>query len=144
MGEDVEKLTHFSDLNNPIADEDINQHEIKFENPAAAEVPNNRSIGIGRGRGRGLRVKTDENFISRQLQEHVGLLRWQNQHQDECRRSRIKRNIFGAVVRKNNEMEVVVPVLVKTLPTKEVVNTVVKRTLVNEDNSSGSFITCNS
>merc|ERR1712018_723537 len=83
--QDLEVLTKFSDLNDAITEADILKQEVKFEDCSPLEAFNKANeIGRGRGRGRCQRISFDENFISRQLQEHIGIGRCQNQHQGGC------------------------------------------------------------
>jgi len=140
--QDLELLTHFSEFNEAITEADIFQQEVKNEDIASVTVANKRSK-IGRGRGQ--KIISDENFVSRQLQEQIGRGRCQNQHEGDCRWLSNKTilslprstglDYYDTVVCEKKEEKVDVQ---NFHISKKVVESDVKET----DASSGSYITC--
>jgi len=135
--QDLEMLTHFSEFNEAITEADIFQQEVKNEDIASVTVTNERP-GIGRGRGQ--KVISDENFVSRQLQEQIGRGRCQSRHEGDCRWLSNKTilslqkstglDYFDTVVCGKKEEKV------------DVQNLHISKKVVETETSSGSYITC--
>ena len=136
---DLEMLTHFSDLNDAITEADIYKEEVEVEGLTPFAVTN-KTNEVGRGRGRGQRISFDENFISRQLKEHIGVASCQILHQGRRHWLSNKTILSGQQSSAIRNVETVV----KKIQKKKIVDTCVKEADVYNEVSSGSYITCNS